>query len=73
MTKKEFEEKEGEVTETLSNGKFRIRLDGSGKEVMGYVSGKMRKFNIRVLLGDRVKMEFNKYDENYGRITYRYK
>ena len=63
---------EGVVTEALSGGKFRVELD-NGHELIGYISGKMRRFNIRILLGDWVKVEVSPYDLDRGRIVYRYK
>ena len=63
---------EGIVTEAYPGDKFNIRLK-NGHELIGYVSGKMRRYNIRVLLGDRVKVEVSPYDLERGRITYRYK
>lgn len=63
---------EGVVTEALSGGKFRVELD-NGHELIGYISGKMRRYYIRVLLGDRVKVEVSPYDLDRGRIVYRYK
>jgi len=63
---------EGTVTEAFPNGKFNIELD-NGHELTGYISGKMRRFNIRILLGDRVKVELSPYDLERGRIVYRYK
>jgi len=65
-------EVEGIVTEAFPAGKFNIQLE-NGHELIGYVSGKMRKYNIRVLLGDRVKVEVSPYDLDRGRIVYRYK
>ncbi len=64
-------EVEGEVIETLPNATFRVLLD-NGHEVMAYLSGKMRKNFIRILLGDRVRVELSEYDLKRGRITYRY-
>jgi translation initiation factor IF-1 len=64
-------EVEGEVIETLPNATFRVALD-NGHEVMAYLSGKMRKHFIRILLGDRVRVELSEYDLKRGRITYRY-
>ena len=63
---------EGTVVEALPNTTFRIRLD-SGHEVLAYLSGKMRKYYIRVLLGDRVRVELSPYDLERGRIVYRHK
>ncbi len=65
-------EVEGTVTEFLPNANFRVELE-NGHEVLTYLSGKMRKYYIRVLEGDRVKVEMSPYDLSRGRITYRYK
>jgi translation initiation factor IF-1 len=68
---------EGEVVENLPNTLFRIRLDRKSDEeeviILGYLSGKMRKNYIRILPGDRVKVELTPYDLNRGRIVYRTK
>ncbi|MBC8446573.1 MAG: translation initiation factor IF-1 [Chloroflexi bacterium] len=69
---KEKLEVEGTVTETLVGTQFRVKLD-NGHIVLAYLSGKMRKHYIRVLLGDRVRVELSPYDLTRGRITYRYK
>ena len=63
---------EGVVTEAFPGGKFNIELENE-HELTGYVSGKMRRYRIRVLLGDRVKVELSPYDLDRGRIVYRYK
>lgn len=65
-------EVEGTVVETLPNTMFRVKLD-NGHQVLAYLSGRMRKYYIRVLLGDRVRLEMSPYDLTRGRITYRYK
>lgn len=65
-------EMEGVVVETLPDTNFKVRLD-SGHEVLAYLSGKMRKFYIRVLLGDRVRVALTPYDLERGRIVYRYR
>jgi translation initiation factor IF-1 len=65
-------EVEGTVTEALPNATFRVEMD-NGHLVLAHVSGKMRKFFIRILAGDRVKMELSPYDLTRGRITYRFK
>jgi translation initiation factor IF-1 len=70
--KEEKIEFEGEVIEALSNGKYRIALD-NGHETMGYLAGKMRRFRIRILPGDRIKIELSPYDLNRGRIVYRHR
>ena len=63
---------EGKVIETLPNATFRVELE-NGHNILAYLSGKMRRYYIRVLLGDRVKVEVSPYDLTRGRITYRYK
>lgn len=63
---------DGTVVEALPGTQFRVRLD-NGHEVLAYLSGKMRKYYIRILLGDRVKVEMSPYDLTRGRITYRQK
>lgn len=63
---------DGKITEALPNTSFRVELE-NGHTVLAYLSGKMRKFYIRVLLGDKVKVELSPYDLERGRIIYRYK
>ena len=63
---------EGIVVEALPGTQFKVRLD-SGHEVLAYLSGKMRKYYIRILLGDRVRVEMSPYDLMRGRIVYRQK
>lgn len=65
-------EMEGTVVEALPNTQFKVELD-NGHQVLAYLSGKMRKYYIRILLGDRVRVELTPYDLTRGRITYRYK
>ncbi len=72
MAKQEPIEMQGEVTEVLPNAMFRVELE-NGHEVLTTLAGKMRKFRIRVLPGDRVTVEMSPYDLSRGRITYRYK
>jgi translation initiation factor IF-1 len=63
---------EGLVVEALPGTQFKVRLD-NGHEVLAYLSGKMRKYYIRILLGDRVRVEVSPYDLERGRIVYRHK
>lgn len=71
MTKeKDIIELEGEVTEALPNALFRVRLE-TGQLILAHVSGKIRKNFIRILPGDKVKVELSPYDLTRGRITYR--
>jgi translation initiation factor IF-1 len=62
--------KEGEVIETLPNGFFKVKLE-DGKEALCHLAGKLRLFHIKILLGDKVKVEFSPYDEKRGRIIFR--
>ena len=70
--KEEAIEVEGEVTEALPNTMFRVLLDNE-HEVLAHMSGKMRRFRIRINPGDRVLVELSPYDLSRGRITYREK
>jgi len=70
--KEEGIEIEGKVVEKLPSLKFRVELD-TGNEVLAHISGKMRMYYIKILPGDRVKVELSPYDLTRGRITYRYK
>jgi translation initiation factor IF-1 len=72
MAKEEGIEVEGLVTEVLPDRKFRVRLE-NGHIVLAYGAGKMSKFKIRVLVGDRVTLSLSPYDLSRGRITYRHK
>ena len=71
-SKEEKIEVEGEVTEALPSTMFRVKLDG-GHDVLTTISGKMRKHYIRILPGDKVKVELSPYDLTRGRITYRHR
>ncbi len=70
--KEEAIEVEGVVVEALPNTMFRVQLDNQ-HEVLAHISGKMRMHYIRILPGDRVKVELSPYDLQRGRITYRFK
>ncbi len=72
MAKEELLEFDGTVTEVLPDGNFRVMLDNE-HEVLAYTAGKMRKFRIRILAGDRVTVEVSPYDLTRGRITFRHK
>lgn len=72
MTKEAAVEVEGKVVEPLPNAVFRVELD-NGHKVLAHISGKMRMHFIRILPGDKVKVELSPYDLTKGRITYRYK
>lgn len=72
MAKEEQIELEGVVMETLPNTMFRVKLDND-HVLIAHISGKMRKHYIRILTGDRVKVEISPYDLNKGRITFRMK
>ena len=70
MAKEEALEVEATVVETLPNAQFRLELE-NGHRVLAHVSGKMRKYFIRILPGDRVRVQLSPYDLNRGRIVYR--
>lgn len=70
MTKEEGIEVEGVVTQALANTSFRVKLD-NGHMVLAHVGGKMRKHFIRIVPGDRVRVEISPYDLTKGRIVYR--
>lgn len=72
MAKEELMEFEGVVTEVLPNAMFRVKLEND-HEVLAHTAGKMRRFRIRVLAGDKVTVEMTPYDLSKGRITYRFK
>jgi len=63
---------DGKIVDALPNAMFKVELE-NGHTVLAYLSGKMRKYYIRVLLGDRVKVEMSPYDLTRGRVTYRYR
>jgi translation initiation factor IF-1 len=71
-TKEETIEMDATVIEPLPNAMFKVQL-ATGQEVLAYTSGKMRKFYIRILIGDKVRVELSPYDLSRGRITFRYK
>ena len=72
MAKEEAIELDGTVTEVLPNATFRVRLT-NGHDMLATIAGRMRRFRIRVLAGDRVTLEASPYDLSRGRITFRHK
>ena len=72
MSKEESIEIEGTILEPLPNVMFRVELE-NGHKVLAHISGKMRMHFIRILSGDKVKVQLSPYDLTRGRITYRYK
>lgn len=72
MVKEASIEMEGTVIEALPNAMFRVELENK-HTILAHISGKMRKYYIRILGGDKVKVELSPYDLSRGRITYRYK
>jgi len=70
MAKDDVMEFDGEVVETLPNTTFRVKLE-NGHVITAHISGKMRKHYIRILTGDKVKVEMTPYDLTKGRITFR--
>lgn len=71
MAKEETINLEGIVQEILPNAMFRVLIDNMERPVIGVISGRMRMHNIKILMGDRVEMEFSPYDLARGRITRR--
>ena len=71
MAKEDIISMEGRIEEVLPATMFRVKLDNMNSLVLAHLSGRMRKNNIKVLLGDRVEMEFSPYDLTKGRITRR--
>ncbi len=64
---------DAEIVDVLPNGHYKVIIPGTDFEIQAYKGGKMKKFSIKLLPGDRVKVEVNEYDITKGRITYRYK
>jgi translation initiation factor IF-1 len=71
MAKDDVLEVDGVVTDTLPNATFKVKLD-TGHELLCHISGKIRMNYIRIVVGDKVKVELNPYSLDKGRITYRY-
>ena len=72
MSKQPLIKQDGTIIEALSNAMFRVKLE-NGHEILATISGKMRKHYIRILPGDRVKVELSPYDLTRGRITFRHR
>lgn len=72
MAKQSCIEQDGRIIEALSNAMFRVELD-NGHQVISHISGKMRMHYIKILPGDKVKLEMSPYDLSKGRIIFRYK
>jgi translation initiation factor IF-1 len=72
MAKQASITQDGTIVEALSNAMFRVELE-NGHQVIAHISGKMRMFYIKILPGDRVRLEMSPYDLTKGRIVYRYK
>ena len=72
MAKEDAIEVEGTIVEPLPNAMFQVELD-NGHKVLAHISGKMRMHYIKILPGDKVKLEMSPYDLSKGRIVYRYK
>lgn len=72
MAKEDLIEMEGVVTDVMPDQRYRVELD-NGMQVQAYTSGKMRRYRIRVVAGDKVQLEMSPYDLSKGRISYRHK
>ncbi len=70
MKNKSTQREEGTVVESLPSTNFRVKMD-DGREVIAHLSGRLRRFHIRILVGDRVSIESSEYDRSRGRIVYR--
>ena len=70
MPKEDAIEMEGKVIETLPNARFKVKLE-NGHEILAHISGKMRMFYIRIMPGDKVRVELSPYDLTQGRIVFR--
>lgn len=73
MSKEDLIPAMGVIVDKQPNAFFKVKVDGSEHIVLAQISGKMRRNNIRILVGDRVSVEMSPYDLSKGRITYRYK
>lgn len=73
MSKSDIIEVEGTVQEVLPNQMYRVKLDEFDHTIICYTGGKMKQNKIRVLMGDKVKVEMSPYDSTKGRVTFRYK
>lgn len=71
MAKEELIEFDGDVLELLPNANFRVKLE-NGHEIIAHTAGKMRKNRIRILVGDKVRVEMTPYDLTKGRVIFRY-
>jgi translation initiation factor IF-1 len=71
MAKEDIISMEGKIEEVLPSAMFRVKIDNINNLILAHLSGRMRKHNIKVLLGDRVEMEFSPYDLSRGRIVRR--
>ena len=72
MAKQDSIEVDGTITEALSNAMFRVELE-NGHEIIAHISGKMRMHYIKILPGDKIRVEMSPYDLSKGRIVFRYK
>ena len=72
MAKEDLVEFEGQITELLPEGRFRVRLEND-HEILAYTAGKMKKNRIRSMVGDKVTVEMTPYDMDRGRITFRHR
>jgi translation initiation factor IF-1 len=71
--KEETIELDGRVVEAFRSGMYRVSLDNGGHDVLAYTGGRMRKFRIRIVVGDQVKVELSPYDLSRGRIVFRHR
>ncbi len=73
MAKDDLAQIDGRITDALAGGVYKVKLDGNGVEILAKLCGKMRSFNIRVVVGDKVTVGVSPYDPTHGLIMYRHK
>ncbi len=73
MAKEEIFTVTGKIIDCMPNATFKVKIEDTDNIIIGLISGKIRKFNINILLGDRVDLELSPYDLTKGRIVYRHK
>jgi translation initiation factor IF-1 len=73
MAKEELFKMQGTIVECMPNAMFKVQIENTENVIIGIISGKIRRYNINILLGDKVDIEISPYDVTKGRITFRYK
>jgi len=73
MSKEDLAQLEGKIIDALAGGVYKVKLDSNSVEILAKLCGKMRRFNIRVVVGDKVTVGVSPYDPSHGLIMYRHK